>query len=71
MKNMQDYLNTDFDGRYLFSGSRVRTQPVQIGASSLAAFQAIYDGAYGGLSAEPRRSGRPARDVVAPRRPVG
>ena len=45
MKNMQDYLNTDFDGRYLFSGSRVRTEPVQIGASSLASFQSIYDGA--------------------------
>ena len=45
MKNMQDYLNTDFDGRYLFSGSRVRTEPVQIGSSSLASFQSIYDGA--------------------------
>ena len=44
MKNMQDYLNTDFDGRYLFSGSQVRTQPVQIGASSLSAFQDKYDG---------------------------
>jgi flagellar hook-associated protein 3 FlgL len=44
MKDMQDFLNTDVDGRYLFAGSRARTQPVSLTASTLAQFQAIYDG---------------------------
>jgi hypothetical protein len=44
MKDMQDFLNTDVDGRYLFAGSPARTQPVSLLASTLAQFQAIYDG---------------------------
>ena len=44
MRDMQDLLNTDSDGRYLFAGSRVPTQPVSLPASTLAQFQAIYDG---------------------------
>ena len=44
MQDMQDILNTDVDGRHLFAGSRARTQPVSLPASSLAQFQTIYDG---------------------------
>lgn len=44
IKDLQDHLNTDVDGRYLFSGSRVRSEPVDIPGSSLDDFQAIYDG---------------------------
>ena len=44
MRDMQDLLNAEIDGRYLFAGSRARTQPVSLPASTLAQFQAIYDG---------------------------
>lgn len=44
MKSLEDYLNTDLDGRSLFAGSQVRQRPVDIGASSLAQFQATWDG---------------------------
>jgi len=41
---LQDYLNTEVDGRYLFSGSRVTTKPVELNLSTVAAFQTKYDG---------------------------
>lgn len=44
MKSLEEYLNTDVDGRSLFAGSRVGQRPVDIGASSLAEFQAAWDG---------------------------
>jgi flagellar hook-associated protein 3 FlgL len=44
MQDMQNFLNTDVDGRHLFAGSRVQTQPVSLPASTLAEFQKIYDG---------------------------
>lgn len=44
MQGMQQFLNTDVDGRALFAGSRVRQQPVDIGAASLEAFQARWNG---------------------------
>ena len=45
LQDIQDYLNTDLDGRYLFSGSKVRTPPVNLPYTSLDDFQATYDGA--------------------------
>ncbi|MCH7691866.1 MAG: hypothetical protein IID50_00330 [Proteobacteria bacterium] len=44
LKTMEGFLNTEADGRFLFSGARVTTQPVDLGLADLAAFQARYDG---------------------------
>lgn len=44
LKNVQDYLNTELDGRHLFSGSQVRTAPVEFPFTSLDGLQALYDG---------------------------
>lgn len=44
MVDMQSYLSSSLDGQYLFSGGRVSTEPVKLPASSLDAFQSIYDG---------------------------
>lgn len=44
MTSMSSYMNVSVDGQYLFSGGRVSTAPVSLPASSLADFQAIYDG---------------------------
>jgi len=41
---IQDYLNTDIDGRYLYSGGKKTTQPVAFGLTSVDAFQTKYDG---------------------------
>lgn len=38
------YLNADVDGRFMFSGARVTTQPVDLGLTTLDVFQARYDG---------------------------
>ncbi len=38
------YLNTDADGRFIFSGARVTTQPVDLDLTTLQDFQAKYDG---------------------------
>jgi len=45
LKSLQGYLNTEIDGKFLFAGSRVSTKPVDLGLTTLAAFQAKYDGA--------------------------
>ena len=45
LKNLQDLLNTDVNGRYLFAGTRVTTQPVDFGLTTLSSFQSTYDGA--------------------------
>lgn len=45
LKSIEDFLNTEIDGRYLFSGARVDTQPVSFGLSTVANFQSTYDGA--------------------------
>jgi flagellar hook-associated protein 3 FlgL len=45
LKALQGYLNTEVNGRFLFSGSRVTTDPVSLGLSTLSAFQTTYDGA--------------------------
>jgi len=43
--DMEVHLNTDVGGRFLFSGARVTTQPVDLNLSTLANFQATFDGA--------------------------
>lgn len=44
LKAIEGYLNIDIDGQYLFAGSRVLTEPVDFGLSTLAAYQAKYNG---------------------------
>ena len=44
MKTMEAYLNTEADGRFLISGSRVTTESVNFNFNSLTEFQALYDG---------------------------
>jgi hypothetical protein len=44
LKAVEGFLNTEADGRFLFSGARVTTQPVDLGLTGLTAFQAKYDG---------------------------
>lgn len=44
LKDMEIFLNTDVDGRFLFSGGRVSNTPVDFGLTNLADFQAEYDG---------------------------
>ncbi len=45
LKSLQDLLNTEVDGRFLFSGARVSTEPADFGLSTIAAFQTTFDGA--------------------------
>ncbi len=45
LKSLEATLNQDYNGRFLFAGSRTTTQPVSFGADTLAEFQAVYDGA--------------------------
>lgn len=44
LKAVEGFLNTEADSRFLFSGARVTTQPVDLGLTDLAAFQARFDG---------------------------
>jgi len=43
--SMQAYLNTSVGGRYIFAGGRTGTVPVDMNLTTLADFQARYDGA--------------------------
>jgi len=43
--SMQAYLNTSVGGRYIFSGGRTDKVPVDMNLTTLADFQATYDGA--------------------------
>ena len=43
--SMQAYLNTSVGGRYIYAGGRVDTVPVDMNLTTLADFQAVYDGA--------------------------
>jgi flagellin-like hook-associated protein FlgL len=45
LKDIQNLLNTEADGRYVFGGGTLRTEPVSFGLSTVAAFQEKYDGA--------------------------
>jgi flagellar hook-associated protein 3 FlgL len=42
--SMQNLLNTDVAGRFIFAGSRVANEPVELGITSISAFQQKYDG---------------------------
>ncbi|MCH7487429.1 MAG: hypothetical protein IIC04_10625, partial [Proteobacteria bacterium] len=44
LTNMEEYLNTQVNGQFLFAGGRNNTRPVNLGITTLAAFQSIYDG---------------------------
>jgi flagellin-like hook-associated protein FlgL len=44
MLDMQSYLSANVNGQYLFSGGRVSTDPMNMPASTLSGFQALYDG---------------------------
>jgi len=44
MQSMGTYLNENVGGRYLFSGNRTDTVPVDMGLTTLTAFQEKYDG---------------------------
>lgn len=44
LRDMEDLLNTEVDGRYIFSGSRATTQPVDLNVNSVSDFQSTYDG---------------------------
>ncbi len=45
LRDMEDLLNIEVDGRFVFGGGRATTAPVDFGVGSISAFQAIYDGA--------------------------
>lgn len=45
LRDMEDLLNTEVDGRYVFGGSRATSQPVDLNVNSISSFQAAYDGA--------------------------
>lgn len=44
LRSLEGHLNTDINGEFLFAGSRISTQPVDFGISSLAHLQSQYDG---------------------------
>lgn len=44
LKDIQALLNQDVDGQYLFAGSSRQTEPVDLGLTTLEAFQEKYDG---------------------------
>lgn len=44
LQSMQSYLNTEVNGRYVFSGNRGNTSPVDLSLGTLDTFQAKYDG---------------------------
>ncbi|MBT5298861.1 MAG: hypothetical protein HOL41_10970 [Rhodospirillaceae bacterium] len=45
LKTIENLLNTEVDGRFLFSGSRVGTQPVSLNVNTISGFQTTFDGA--------------------------
>jgi len=45
LRDVEDLLNIDIDGRFLFAGARINTEPVEFSAPSVAVFQAKFDGA--------------------------
>lgn len=44
LKDLQTLLNTEADGRFVFGGGNVRKEPVNFGLTTLADFQAKFDG---------------------------
>ena len=44
LTDLSVHLNSDVDGRFIFAGSRVTDQPVNMGLTNLTDFQTLYDG---------------------------
>ena len=44
LQDLEVHLNTEIDGRFVFAGGRVTTEPVDFGLTTLADFQSTYDG---------------------------
>jgi len=44
LKDMEGYLNTEVNGRFLFSGSRATTRPADLGLTTMVDFQDRFDG---------------------------
>lgn len=44
LKDMESYLNTEVNGRFLFAGSRATTRPADLGLSTMTDFQSRFDG---------------------------
>lgn len=44
LESIQSYLNTEINGRYIFSGNRADTAPVDLRLGTFESFQAKYDG---------------------------
>ena len=44
LQSIQSYLNTEINGRYIFSGNRADTAPVDLRLGTFDSFQAKYDG---------------------------
>jgi flagellin-like hook-associated protein FlgL len=61
MGDMESYLNTDVDGRFLFAGGRTDTPPVDLGLTTLDDFQARFDGS--GVVYPPTRESHVESDV--------
>lgn len=45
LRDLEDLLNTEVDGRFLFAGSRATTEPVDFNVPSISSFQSTFDGA--------------------------
>ena len=45
LQSIQGLLNVQADGRFVFSGAKVTSQPVDLGLTTISAFQAQFDGA--------------------------
>lgn len=44
LKDMESYLNTEVNGRYIFAGSRATSAPADLGLTTPTAFQTRFDG---------------------------
>ncbi len=44
LKDMESYLNTEVNGRFLFAGSRATTRPADLGLTTMTDFQNRFDG---------------------------
>lgn len=44
LKTLESYLNTQADGRFVFSGARIGTSPADLNLTTLSDLQAAYDG---------------------------
>jgi flagellin-like hook-associated protein FlgL len=64
LKDMEGYLNTEVNGRFLFSGSRATTRPADLGLTTMAGFQDRFDGQ--GVIYPPTRSAHVGATATLP-----